>query len=163
MKKTKEKSDNTIINNLYKETIETTPDDGWIEAKEINPTKINHYRKGNRKYYKGFSKTVSYTTNDPRITRPIAYSMCGIFLIIGIIMLLFRNWFFGIIFATTAISVFFKFKKSIDKIAEELKNKGQDVTIDSIEEKEQLRKETIEIANKSIGDVTNIFKKSNYK
>lgn len=140
MKKTKEKIDNTIINNLYKETIETTPEDGFVKDKEIRPVKMQHYGKGNTQYHKGFAKTVSYTTNDPRITRPVAYGICGIFLAIGIIMLLIGNWFFGIIFTAIAIFGLVKSKKDIDKVAEELRSKGQDVTIDSIEEKEQLKK-----------------------
>lgn len=164
MKKTKEKIDNTIINNLYKETIETTPEDGFVKDKEIRPVKMQHYGKGNTQYHKGFAKTVSYTTNDPRITRPVAYGICGIFLAIGIIMLLIGNWFFGIIFTAIAIFGLVKSKKDIDKVAEELRSKGQDVTIDSIEEKEQLKNEIIEISKNSINDVTtSVFTKGNYK
>ena len=37
------------------------------------------------KYYIGYGKTVSFTTNDPRITRPFLYGVCGLFFAIGVI------------------------------------------------------------------------------
>lgn len=118
MKKTKEKVDNTIINNLYKETIETTPEDGFVPDKEIRPVKMQHYGDGNTQYHKGHSKTVVFTTNDPRITRPFVYGVCGIFFVIGIFMLLAGDFFFGIIFPVLSILMFVKAKKDIDKVAE---------------------------------------------
>ena len=136
MKKTNEKIENTTINNLYKETIETTPLDGFVKDEEIRPVKMQHYGKGNNQYHKGFSKTVIYTTNDPKVTRPFVYGICGIFLIIGIFMLLIGNWFFGITFTATALFSFLKSKKEIDKVAEDLKIKEQDVNIASAEEKQ---------------------------
>lgn len=164
MKKIKEKIDNTIINNLYKETIETTPEDGFVKDKEIRPVKMQHYGEGNTQYHKGFAKTVSYTTNDPRITRPVAYGICGIFFAIGIVMLLIGNYFFGVIFTAVAIFGLVKSKRDIDRVAEELRSKGQDITIDTIEEKEQLKNEIKEISKNSINDVTtSIFTKDNYK
>lgn len=164
MKKTKEKIDNTIINNLDKETIETTPADGFVKDKEIRPAKMQHYGEGNTQYHKGLAKTVSYTTNDPKITRPVAYGICGIFLAIGIIMLLIGNCFFGIIFTAVATFGLVKSKKDIDRVAEELRSKGQDVTIDSAEEKEQLKNEINEISKNSINDITtSTFNKANYK
>ena len=164
MKKIKEKIDNTIINNLYKETIDTTPEDGFVKDKEIRPVKMQHYGKGNTQYRKGFAKTVTYSTNDPRITRPFAYGVGGIFLAIGIIMLLVGNCFFGIIFTAIAIFGLVKSKKDIDKVAEELKRKGKDVTIDSIEEKEQLKNEIRDIFENSINNITtSTFTKANYK
>lgn len=164
MKKIKEKIDNTIINNSYKETIETTPEDGFVKDKEIRPVKMQHYGEGNTQYHKGFAKTVSYTTNDPRITRPVAYGICGIFFAIGIVMLLIGNYFFGVIFTAVAIFGLVKSKRDIDRVAEELRSKGQDITIDTIEEKEQLKNEIKEISKNSINDVTtSIFTKDNYK
>lgn len=164
MKNTKEKINNTIINNLYKETIETIPEDGFVKDKEIRPVKMQHYGKDNTQYHKGYAKTISYTTNDPRITRPFAYGVFGIALLIGFFMLLIGNWFFGIIFTSTALFGFVKSKKAIDKVAEELKNKGQDVTVDSVEEKEQLKSEIIEIAKKTVDEVkTSSFTKNNFK
>lgn len=129
----KEKVDNTIINDLNVETIETTPEDGFVKDKTIRPVKMQHYGKGNTQYHKGYAKTVVYTTNDPRISRPFVYGVCGIFLAIGILMLLIEKLFFGVIFTTTAILTFVIAKKDIDKIAE---GKRQDVTVDSVEKKE---------------------------
>lgn len=165
MKKTKEKVDNTIVNNLYKETIETTPEDGFVPEKEIRPVKMQHYGDGNTQYHKGYSKTVVFTTNDPIITRPFIKIVCGIFFVIGLVMLLFfRNIFFGLIFIATSIFTYVKANKDIDKIADELKSKGQDVTIDSVEEKEQLKNGVSGIFNQSVKDVTSsTFTKDNYK
>ena len=155
MKKTKEKVDNTIINNLYKETIETTPEDGFVPDKEIRPVKMQHYGDGNTQYHKGYSKTVVFTTDDPRITRPFIKIMCGIFFVIGLVMLLlFRDIFFGLIFIATSVFTYFKANKDIDKIADELKSQGKDVSIDSIEEKEQLKKEVVGIFKDNLKDVT---------
>lgn len=164
MKRKKEKINNTIINNLYKETIETTPEDGFVNAKEINPLKIQHYGKGNTQYRKGYAKTIVYTTDDPRITRPFAYSMCVIFFVIGIFLLLIGNFGFGIIFFVLAIFAFVKSKENIDKTAKKLKAKGQDVTIDSVEEKEQLNEEMVGIFKDSLKDVTSsTFMKDRFK
>ena len=155
MKKTKEKVDNTIINNLYKETIETTPEDGFVPDKEIRPVKMQHYGDGNTQYHKGYSKTVVFTTDDPRIPRPFIKIMWGIFFVIGLVMLLlFRDIFFGLIFIATSVFTNFKANKDIDKIADELKSQGKDVSIDSIEEKEQLKKEVVGIFKDNLKDVT---------
>ena len=45
MKKTKEKIDNTNINNSYKETIGTTLEDGFVKDEEIGPIKCNNTEK----------------------------------------------------------------------------------------------------------------------
>ena len=166
MKKTKEKINNTIINNLIKEVIEVTPEDGFVSDKEIRPTKIQNYGEENiTTYHKGYAKTVSYTTNDPRVTRLFVKFMCRIFFISGLIMLLlFRDLFFGIIFVGISIFIYIKENKEIDKIAKELKNKGQDVTIDSIEEKEQLINEIITLFKQGFMEsATSTFTKYNYK
>jgi len=165
MKKTKEKVDNTIINNLTKEVIEVTPEDGFVSDKEIRPTKMQHYGKGNRLYHKGYAKTVSYTTNDPRVTRPFIKLVCGIFFAIGLIMLLlFRDLFFGIIFIGTSIFTYIKANKDIDKVAEELKSKGQDVTIDSVEEQEQIKNEMVGLFKQGLKEsTTSTFTKERFK
>ena len=69
------------------ETIETTPDDGFVHSSVTNPVRMEHYGKDNTMYHKGYSKTFVYTTNDPRITRPFVYGICGVFFVIGIIAL----------------------------------------------------------------------------
>lgn len=142
------------------EIIETTPEDGFVPESVIHPNDIDTIGK----YHKGYSKTFTYTTNDPRITRPVAYTMCGIFLAIGIIMLLLQSWFFGIIFTSISIFAFFKSKKDIDKIANELKQQGKDVTIDSKEEAEQLKNEVVEDFKDGMNDViSSTFTKNNFK
>lgn len=164
MKKQKEVKINDNGSTTKIETIETTPEDGFVHSSVIRPVKMQHYGKDNTMYHKGYSKTFTYTTNDPRITRPIAYTMCGIFLAIGIFMLLLQNWFFGIIFTATALFAFSKSKKDIDKIAEELKQQGGDVTIDSKEEAEQLKNEVVGTFKDGMNDaISSTFTKNNFK
>lgn len=165
MKKETKKLENTIINNVEMETIETTPEDGFIQSSEIRPTKMQHYEKDNAMYHKGYSKTFTYTTNDPRITRPFIKIMCGIFLTSGLLMLLlFKNIFLGIIFILVSIFAYLKAKKDIDKIAEELKQQGKDVTIDSKEEAEQIKNEFVGTIKGGMNDaISNTFTKNNFK
>ena len=125
MKKETEQKENKIFKNI--ETIETTPNDGVVPEKVIRPVDMDTIGK----YHKGYSTTKTFSTNDPRITRPFVYGTCSLIFILGIIMLLTGNLFFGIIFVVSGILVFNKAKKDIDKIGEELKAKGHDVTIDS--------------------------------
>jgi hypothetical protein len=120
------------------ETIEIKPDDGWIPLSEIRPVMQDRHIK---RYRKGYSKTFVYSTNDLRITRPFLYSICGLFFIIGLFITVFGLWIIGIPFIVISIFTFFKCKKDIDKISEELKSKGYDVKVDSKEEKEQIKKE----------------------
>lgn len=121
-----EREQETKINDngsyIKKETIKKTPEDGFVPERVMKPTNQFTYRK----YHKGYGKTVSYTTNDPRITRPFAYGMCGLFLAIGIILLLFRIWFIAIMFIAVSLIGFNKSKKDINAIADELKKKDQD-------------------------------------
>lgn len=158
MKKETEQKENKIFKNV--ETIETTPDDGVVSERTFRPVTMDTVGK----YHKGYTKTKVYSTNDPRITRPFIYSICTIFLIIGIFMLCIGSFFFGIIFTISAILVFIEAKKDIDKIAEELKTKGHDVTIDSKEEKNQIKEEIVGSFKDSFKDVTsNTFTKDKFK
>ncbi len=142
------------------ETIETTPNDGVVPEKVIRHVDMDTIGK----YHKGYTKTKVYSTNDPRITRPFVYGVCAIFFIIGIFMLLGGNLFFGIIFPASAILVFFKAKKDIDEVAKKLESKGQDVTIDFEEEKNQIKEEVVETFKKDLKDVTSsTFTKDKFK
>lgn len=132
-------------NNLYTkiETTETKPEDGFINKADINKVDINNYRE----YQKGYSKSFSFETNDPRITRPFAYGISGLFLVIGIIVLLlnlisinFIMIFIGVCFIFVGISGFIKSKKDIDKIEQELKKAGNYHEKLSKEEKEEYKK-----------------------
>ena len=164
MKKTDEGMNDTIINNLHKETVETTPDDGFINAKEIRPASIRSYKLPEARYLKGFAKTVTYTTSDPRITRPFAYGLSGIFIAIGILLLLFGNWFSGIMSTFIGTFALVKSKKDIDRIAEKMEAEGKDVTFDSPEEKEQFANQVKELAKDSFTEVTSgTYTKDNRK
>lgn len=127
MEKKIEKIENDNGSYTTIKTIETSKADGFIHEADISDVGIDNYGK----YHKGRSKRVIFTTNDPRVTRPFAYGISGIFFIIGIIMLLLHDWFFGIIFTATSIFVFFKSKKDIDTIAESLKKQEHAITINS--------------------------------
>lgn len=98
-------------------TIEITPEDGFVSENEIYPNRLD--TRG--KYHKGYIKRKTYTTNDPRITRPFIYSICGIFFVIGLFMFLLGDLFFGIIFQLSALIMFVKSKQDIDKVENELK------------------------------------------
>lgn len=164
MKNETKKSENTNINNVEIETIETTPEDGFVHNSVIRPTKMQHYGKDDTMYHKGYSKTFTYTTNNPKITRPIIKVICGIFFAIGLVLLLFKNIFFGIIFISVSIFSYFKTKKDIDKIAEELKQQGEDVTIDSKEEAEQIKTEFVGTIKDGMNDaISSTFTKNNFK
>lgn len=113
-----------------KVTITQTPEDGFVPDSVMQP----HARHTRGKYHKGFGKSVTYTTNDPRVTRPFAYGMCGLFLIIGIILLWLHVWIIGIWFIVMTLIAFFGFKKQIDAVAEELEKNEQDIATDQSEE-----------------------------
>ncbi len=125
-------------NGLYSQTTikEKTPEDGFVyENKEHISTSWSETNNPPRSvWHKGHAKKISYATNDPRITRPFAYTMCGIFLAIGIISLLLHSWFFCIIFTAVGLFSLYKAKKDIDAIAKDLKSQGHDM--DSNEKKE---------------------------
>lgn len=141
-----EREQENIINKngsyIIKETIKQTPEDGFVPDRIMEPTNPDTYGK----YHKGHKTTVTYTTNDPRITRLFAYGICGLFFAIGIILLLCRVWIIAIPFIAISSFVFYKSKKDIDAIAAELKKNGQDVTKDS---KEKLKEIAGEVADSS--------------
>ena len=76
MKKERKIIDNKNGTTTVVETVETTPEDGFVHGSVIRPTKMQHYGKDSTMYHKGYSKTFTYTTDDPRITRPVAYTLC---------------------------------------------------------------------------------------
>lgn len=153
-------------NGLYVKTTikEKNPEDGFVyENKEHISTSWSETNKpGHYVWHKGYAKKFSYTTNDPRITRPFAYAMCGIFLTIGIICLLFHSWFFGIVFTAVALFTFYDSKKDIDAIEKDLRNQGHDM--DSKEKKEEVRKEFAETMKDGFNDVkTSTLTKEHFK
>lgn len=126
------------------ETIKTTPEDGFVHEQTIRPAALPTETRG--KYHKGYSTTKTFSTNDPRVTRPFAYGMCGLFFVIGLGMLLAHQWFFALSFCGVSVFGFVKAKKDIDRIAQELKKQGRDVTIDSKEELCEVTSEVADIA-----------------
>lgn len=153
-------------NGLYTKTTikEKTPEDGFVyENKEHIATSWSETNYPPRSvWHKGYAKKFSYTTNDPRITRPFAYAICGIFLAIGIICLLFHSWFFGIVFTAVALFTFYDSKKDIDAIEKDLKKQGHDM--DSKEKKEEVRKEFAETMKNGFNDVkTSTLTKEHFK
>lgn len=153
-------------NGLYTKTTiaEQTPEDGFVyENKEHIATSWSETNHPPRSvWHKGYAKKFSYTTNDPRITRPFAYAMCGIFLAIGIICLLFKSWVFGIVFTVGALFTFYDSKKDIDAIEEDLKKQRHDM--DSKGKKEEVEKEFAEtIKNGSKDAITSTFTKEHFK
>lgn len=137
-----------------KETIIQKPEDGFVPDSIMEPTNTDTIGK----YHKGYRTTVTYITDDPRITRPAAYGMCGLFLGIGIILLLCRVWIMAVLFISISLFGFYKAKKDIDAKANELQKKGQDVTIDS---KEELKEVAEEVAN-SINARFDVAKKTTF-
>lgn len=163
MKKTKDKIKDTIIDNLEVETIETAPEDGFIQESKLYPANPLDIQK-QVTYKKGYSKNKSYTTDDPRVTRPIAYGICATFLLIGISLLIFGKYFFGTIFTTISIFVFVKSKKAIDEISKKKQKQGKDVTIDSKEETQQLINDFSNTIKEDFKDDKKIvWTKKNYK
>jgi len=109
---------NTVI-----ETVEQTKEDGFVPETEIH--EIGNDRRG--KYSYGASKHFRITTNNPNITKPFLYGICVLFLIIGIIMLLLKNYLFGAVWTIITIYFFFQQKKEIDKVEEEIRQQGGSV------------------------------------
>lgn len=158
----KEKNKNGLYTKIT--ATEKTPEHGFVyENKEHIATSWSDTNSPPRSvWHKGYAKKFSYTTNDPRITRPFAYTICGIFLAIGIIFLLVHSWFFGIVFTAGALFTFYDSKKDIDAIEEDLKKQGHDMDSESI--KEEVRKEFAETIKYGINDVaTSTFTKKNFK
>lgn len=129
-----EKNENGLYSKLT--TKEQTPEDGFVyQNKEHIATSWSETNNPPRSvWHKGYAKNFSYTTNDPRITRPFVYAVCGIFLLTGIILLLFRSWFMGIVFTAGVLFTFFDSKKDIDAIENDLRARGHDM--DSKEKKQ---------------------------
>lgn len=160
--KLEKKIENKEINNIDVEieTIATTPEDGFLSQSKIRPVNINNYGK----FHKGYTTTKTYMTDDPRITRLFITCVCCLFLGIGLFMLLFKIWFFGIIFIFVSIFGYIKATKDIDKIAKELKKQGKDVTINSKEEAIQIKNDFIKELKAGFKESSaNTFTKERFK
>ena len=121
-----EQEKKTIINDngSYTEIVKTTTnkDDGLVHQADINEANPNNYGK----FKKGYSKSVSITTNDPKYTRIVSLSFFLLFLLIGLFFLfIIHEYFFGIIFTATAVLTLVKTQQDINRISKELKNKDK--------------------------------------
>lgn len=157
----KEKKVTTNNNGSYtiKEKITQTPEDGFVPNSIMEPVNNKAYGK----YHKGYRTTTSFTTNDPRVTRLFVYVICTLFFAIGIFMFLIHDYIMAIPFLLVSVLSFFIAKKDIDKISEELKEKGNDVTIDSKEELENITKGVIDEVKKDFKESSeNTFTKEKY-
>lgn len=160
-KKVEEKiNDNGIY--VKVETTTITPEDGFVHETDINKVGMDNYGK----YHKGYKAHVSFTTNDPRITRPFVYGVCVLFFGIGIMMLLISLFthnpitiLMGFSFTIVSIFTFNKSKKDIDKIENELKAKGNYNEKLSVEEKNEYKQS---ISNAFEGATKKVFTKSNF-
>ena len=104
-------------------TVKTkTKEDGFVPESEMYSTGMNH----RGKYHKGYMKVTSYQTNDPRITRPFAYGISGLFILIGFFLLLFSGVMMKIMalmFIGMGAFSLLKSKQDIDRVERELREK----------------------------------------
>lgn len=115
---------------VTEETIKTTPEDGMVSERVTRPTATDQAGKARL----GYSTTKTYTTNDPRVTRPFVKLMSGIFFFIGVFTLLLGKWFFALAFIPAGVFSYVKGNKDIDKVEQKLaeqKAEGHDVTPDA--------------------------------
>lgn len=102
----------------------TTKEDGIISESDIYSTgSSSHYGE----HHIGDMKVVSCATNDPRVTRPFAYSISILFMVIGTLLILFSD-FVGKILGTFCLVIGIiairKAKEDIDEIEKKLKDKS---------------------------------------
>lgn len=155
MEKKKETKLNKDGTYTITEVIETTPEDGFVHQPDINKIDINNYGE----FHKGYQKNIPMTTNDPRITRPFAYGICGLFLGIGLFLLLIKSYFFGLLFILISVFGFLKSKKDIDNIEKELLKNSNYNPNDKTVAKEFTR----EVGEKFIDVTSSSFTKNKFK
>lgn len=105
--------------------ITTEPKDGFIPESEIRTVNTDTYGK----YHKGYSKTIIFVTNDPKVTRPFVNIVCGFFVIIALFLIVFSDTigkFLGVFDLVLIIPSYLKMQEDINKIEESLKKKKQD-------------------------------------
>lgn len=111
-------------------TVKTvTEEDGWVRTRDIRPMRSRSHGRLSR--FKGRAKVVSFTTNDPKITRPFAYGMSALFFVIGVCLLLWGGGFtriMGVFFAGTGVFAFVDSKKDIDAVEERIRRKREGIS-----------------------------------
>lgn len=151
-----------MYNKEVKET-KTTPDDGFVHKKDINPLDMESYGK----YFKGYSTSKIVSTNDTRITKPFVNVFSMILIIIGILCLLsmlfkvtITSIILGLAFVSIGLFLRFKGNKDISKIEAKYKsnsNYNEDLSSDVRKEYVDNLKNQFDISRK------NTFTKQNYK
>ena len=94
-------------------TTSTTPEDGFVIDKQKSDFHNEHYIKGYQVY-----KTIE--TDDPRIVKPILIILCLIFYIIGIILIITKNYILGLMFFIITTFVLVSQLKQINAHEKEL-------------------------------------------
>lgn len=133
------------------ETIRTTPEDGIVSEHTIRPAAMPTETYGKARM--GYNTTKSFSTNNPKVTRPFVFIFCGIFLLIGIGLLFTRAKLMAIPFLFMSVFGFIKSNKQIDKVAEELEAQGVDTTIDSPEELKEVAAEVSDTFKQNFTEV----------
>ena len=112
-------------------TVKTkTKEDGFVPESEMYSVGMNH----RGKYHKGYMKVTSFQTNDPRITRPFAYGISGLFILIGLFLFVFFGGItklMALMFIGMGVFALIKSKQDIDRIEAELKgNRSRDENLE---------------------------------
>lgn len=147
----REQDNRKKVRDIYikKETMHQKSEDGFVSDTIMEPANPDAYRT----YHKGTRTNVSYIIDDPRITRPFLYGICGLFFIVGMVLLLCKDWIMSILFISVSLFGIIRGNKDIDEHAKELKKQGKDVTIDSKEEAKDIIKEFTENVKSSVDEV----------
>ncbi len=166
MKKTKDTIADTTLKDLTVETIEVTPDDGFVDTREFRPMQIREPGIEDDQYIYGYAKTKVYTTSDPRIIRFFVYSFSGLFFVIGAFVFLFGRIFskilLGIPFMFVAYILFVDTKKDLEKKENE-NLKQADVNKSVPEELESIKKqieEDAQVTKEFVNDVKDDFEET---
>lgn len=134
-----------------------TPDDGFVDERKLGH--IDSFGESN--YIKGHAKVVSFSTDDPRVTKPVLYILLTIFIIICLVLLFTDVWFIGIAFLIMSFLTFRSNIKSIKEKEIEYANKGKDTTIDSLTEAKEIVSELNEEIKDSFKESTEYIKDKN--
>ena len=101
---------------------EITPEDGFVDKREIFPGTSEDE---NGLFY-GYGKNVSFESNDPRLALPIMDAICSIFFIVGLVIILgsillktYPIAIFGLIFIGFSVFAFTRSRNDIRNIAKE--------------------------------------------
>ena len=130
------KTDNNKIQ-FTKTSTTITPDDGFVNERKLGH--IGHFGESN--YIKGHARSVSFSTDDPRVTKPVLYIMITIFIVIALILLFTDACVIGIVCLVMTFLTYRSNRQSIREKEIEYAKKGKDTTIDSLNEAKEILSE----------------------